>query len=222
MQGYISPNLKKIEPYLRQTLLVYEHSIPNACILPYNKNLLVHRTLQTCLFVCEFQTSRSKNGNSNRCWKVTCFYKIVLQITADINVWAFFILDVGIISQSIEWLIFVTFGHLSFTTIFVFRWIKTNKTQDINPVNRSEFYKICVCLLVGVANTSSALQAAITTNSRFEVLCLYFVSGLTFIHPFLHITGGQKRKVMMSFLTWSRFAPCFTRKLLSLEILRKV
>ena len=44
------------------------------------------------------------------------------QITADINVWAYFIMDVGIISQSIEWLIFIVFGHLSFTTIFVFRW----------------------------------------------------------------------------------------------------
>ena len=47
--------------------------------------------------------------------------------------WAFFIMDVGIISQSIEWLIFITFGHLSFTTIFVFRW-KTEKTKQ-KPTN---------------------------------------------------------------------------------------
>ena len=55
---------------------------------------------------------------------------------------------------------------------------KTNKTQDANPENHSEFYKICVCLMVGVANASSALQASITTNSRFEELCPYFVSFL--------------------------------------------
>ena len=44
------------------------------------------------------------------------------------------------------------------------------KVRQITPIICSEFYKICVCLMVGVANASSALQALITTNSRFVML----------------------------------------------------
>ena len=69
------------------------------------------------------------------------------------------------------------------------------RKQNLGKYNTSsicsEFYKICLCLMVGIANASSALQVAITTNSRSvkKLFCNHLV--VTFFVNSLQVDRKQ-------------------------------
>jgi len=125
-----------------------------------------------------------------------------LKVTSDLNVYVFLFLNIASVSESVEMILFVTFGPLPLHIIYSF----------------STVYIQCISFLVGVFNISSLLQVCISTNSSWlenrtdeEILwfskILIILHGSFFVHDilmvwYLKLTVGTPLYRMSSFTSF--------------------